>query len=264
MMVRKIGLRLIPMVIMISIIFSMAAMAADGKWTQIQKAGELIVGNCPEYPPFSFRNTNNKIEGFDTDFAKALGDVLGLETVMKDTAWEGLVAGMKKGDHDVIISCMSPEEANQASKSVNMSIPYYQLREIIITRASEKDIKAKEDLSGKVIGVQTNSTSEVAVDSLKDVGIVTKDIRRYNRNSETMIDLKNGRVDAVIVGFAYAATTVKGNLDLKIINDPVMSLDVVVVMDYGEDELTRKINEAIKTVKSNGAFDKVHQKWLSL
>lgn len=263
-MVRKLGLRLVPMVVMISIIFSMSAMAADGKWAQIQKAGKLVVGNCPEYPPFSFRNTNNKIEGFDTDFAKALGDALGLEMVMKDTAWEGLVAGMKKGDHDIIISCISPETATRASKNVNMSIPYHQLNEIIITRASGDDIKAKEDLSGKIIGVQTNCTSEAAVDSLKDMGIITKDIRRYNRNSEALIDLKNGRVDAVVVGFAYAATTVKGNSDLKIINDPVRSVDIVVVMDHGEDELTRKINEAIKTVESNGAFDKVYQKWLSL
>ncbi|WP_022666105.1 transporter substrate-binding domain-containing protein [Desulfospira joergensenii] len=261
---RKIGLKFVPMVVMVSIMFSISAMAADGKWAQIQKTGKLVVGNCPEYPPFSFRDTNNKIEGFDTDFAKALGDALGLEMVMKDTAWEGLVAGMKKGDHDIIISCISPETATRASKNVNMSIPYHQVSEIIITRASVEDINSKEDLSGKIVGVQTNCTSEAAVDNLKNKGIVTKDIRRYERNAEALIDLKNGRVDAVVVGFAYAATTVKGNSDLKIINDPVKSVDVVVVMDHGEDELTRKINDAIKMVKSNGAFDKAYQKWLSL
>ena len=240
------------------------AAAGDSQWSKIKNNGKLTVGNCPEYPPFSFRNTSGQVEGFDTDFAHALGRALDLEVVMKDTAWEGLVAGMKKGDHDVIISCMSPEEATQASKSVNMSKPYYRLSEIIVTRSDITDIASKEDLTGKIVGVQANSTSEVAGDSLIDMGIKVKDIRRYNRNSEALIDLKNKRVDAVVVGFAYAATKVKGSPELTIVNDPVRSVDIVVVMDQGEKELTKKINQAIDTVKSNGEFDKIHNKWLAL
>ena len=59
---------------------------------------------------------------------------------------------MKKGDHDIIISCMSPEEATQASKNVNMSIPYIRLSEIIVTRTSVDDIRSKEDLAGRILG----------------------------------------------------------------------------------------------------------------
>jgi len=240
------------------------AAAGDSQWSKIEQSGSITVGNCPEYPPFSFRNTSGQVEGFDSDFARALGNALGVEVVMKDTAWEGLVAGMKKGDHDIIISCMSPEEATQASDSVNMSKPYYRLSEIIVTRSDVTDITAKEDLAGRIVGVQANSTSEVAGDSLADMGINVKDIRRYNRNSEALIDLKNKRVDAVVVGFAYAATKVKDSPDLKIINDPVRSVDIVVVLDHGEDALTEKINQAIDTVKSNGKFDRIHDKWLAL
>lgn len=240
------------------------ATAKDSQWSKIEQSGSITVGNCPEYPPFSFRNTSGQVEGFDSDFARALGNALGVEVVMKDTAWEGLVAGMKKGDHDIIISCMSPEEATQASDSVNMSKPYYRLSEIIVTRSDVTDITAKEDLAGRIVGVQANSTSEVAGDSLADMGIKVKDIRRYNRNSEALIDLKNKRVDAVVVGFAYAATKVKDSPDLKIINDPVRSVDIVVVLDHGEEALTEKINQAIDTMKSNGEFDRIHDKWLAL
>jgi len=256
----------------ISLILALAVIAAtwnlaaagDSQWSKIEQSDSITVGNCPEYPPFSFRNTSGQVEGFDSDFARALGNALGVEVVMKDTAWEGLVAGMKKGDHDIIISCMSPEEATQASDSVNMSKPYYRLSEIIVTRSDVTDITAKEDLAGRIVGVQANSTSEVAGDSLADMGINVKDIRRYNRNSEALIDLKNKRVDAVVVGFAYAATKVNDSPDLKIINDPVRSVDIVVVLDHGEDALTEKINQAIDTVKSNGKFDRIHDKWLAL
>ena len=262
-MKKKLFTTVIMAIVVIAATWNLAA-AGDSQWSKIEQSGSITVGNCPEYPPFSFRNTSGQVEGFDSDFARALGRALGVDVVMKDTAWEGLVAGMKKGDHDIIISCMSPEEATQASDSVNMSKPYYRLSEIIVTRSDVTDITAKEDLAGRIVGVQANSTSEVAGDSLADMGIKVKDIRRYNRNSEALIDLKNKRVDAVVVGFAYAATKVKDSPDLKIINDPVRSVDIVVVLDHGEEALTEKINQAIDTVKSNGEFDRIHDKWLAL
>ncbi len=277
--------RMMALLLMVALVFGMAGCApkaaqaeptpapaapaapapdADQSWEKVKEKGELVIGNCPEYPPFSSRNAANEIEGFDSDFSKALGDVLGVKVTIKDTAWEGLVAGLQKGDHDVIISCMSPEEATAASDNVMMTVPYYQLNEIIVTKTDNQSITSKEALAGKVIGVQANCTSEVAVDSLKDMGIEAKEIKRYNRNQEALVDLKNGRVDAVVVGIAYAATQVKGNPDLKIINDAVRSVDVVAVTDKGAAALTEKLNAAIKTVKENGKFDEVSKKWLDL
>ena len=261
---KKLVVSLIMLGLLTMLLGAAAALAADDQWSRIEAQGKMVVGNCPEYPPFSFKNPQNQVEGFDTDFSKALGAALGVQVEVKDTAWEGLVAGMQKGDHDIIISCMSPEEATQASPNVNMSKPYLRLSEIIVTRKDVTDINKKEDLAGKVVGVQANCSSEVAVDSLKDMGIVAKDIRRYNRNSEALIDLKNGRVEAVVVGFAYAASQLKGNPDLKVINDPVRSVDIVVVMNKGQDTLTEKINGAIDKVKSDGSFDAASRKWLAL
>ena len=237
---------------------------ADQSWQAILDKGELVVGNCPEYPPFSSRNEANEVEGFDTDYANALGEVLGVQVVMKDTAWEGLVAGLQKGDHDIIISCMSPEEATAASDNVNMSKEYYQLNEVIVTRTDVTTIASKEDLAGLVVGAQANSTSEVAADSLADMGIEVKELKKYNRNSEALIDLKNGRVDAVVVGIAYAADQLKKNPDLKIINDAVRSVPIVVILPQGADALTDKINEAIDTVKASGKYDEIYQKWIGL
>lgn len=276
--------RMMALVLMMVLVFSMAGCApapapeaaapapapeaapadTDQSWEKVKAKGELVIGNCPEYPPFSSRNAANEIEGFDSDFAKALGEALGVKVTVKDTAWEGLVAGLQKGDHDVIISCMSPEEATAASDSVMMTVPYYELNEIIVTKTENADITSKETLAGKVIGVQANCTSEVAVDSLKGMGIEAKEIKRYNRNQEALVDLKNGRVDAVVVGIAYAATQVKGNPDLKVVNDAVRSVDIVAVTNKDASALTEKLNGAIAVVKANGKFDEVSKKWLDL
>jgi polar amino acid transport system substrate-binding protein len=237
---------------------------SDTSWTDVQKKGEMVVAMCPEYPPFSMRDKNGDVEGFNVDFAKALSKELEIEVTFKDTPWEGLVAGLQKGDHDMIISAMSPQEATQASDNVSMSDPYYKLSDIIVVNSKNTDITSKEDIEGKIIGVQASTSSDVAAEELANKGFKVKEIRKFNRTPEAILDLQNERVDAVIVGYAYAVSQLNGSQDFKIVNDPVQVCDLVVVMNGGDDELTKKVNEAMKAIKDNGTYDNCVEKWLEM
>lgn len=237
---------------------------ADTSWSDVQKKGEMVVAMCPEYPPFAMRDKKGDVEGFNVDFAKALSEELDLKVTFKDTPWEGLVAGLQKGDHDMIISAMSPQEATQASDNVSMSDPYYKLSDIIVVNSKNTDITSKENLEGKIIGVQASTSSDVAAEELAKKGIKVKEIRKFNRTPEAILDLQNDRVDAVIVGYAYAVSQLNGNKDFKIVNDPVQVCDLVVVMNGGADELTKKVNEAMKAVKDKGTYDDCVKKWLEI
>jgi polar amino acid transport system substrate-binding protein len=154
---------------------------------------------------------------------------------------------------------MSKKEA--ANGNINMSDVYYELNEIIVVKKDNTSISTAADLQGKVVGVQTATSSEQAVDSLTGL----KEIKRYNRNPEAFIDLENNRIDAVVVGYAYAATQLKGESELKIINTPVgEKAEIVMVTKKGADALTAKLNEALAAVKTNGDYDKAYDKWLKL
>lgn len=234
----------------------------DNSWQQVIDRGELLIGMCPEYAPFSTINASGAIEGFDADFAAGIGDALGVKTTIKNTPWEGLVAGLVNDDYDVIISCISPIEAQQAGKEVEFSKPYYYLSEIIIVNADNTEIKSKEDLAGKVVGVQDNSSSSKAAETLPSQGIELKELKRYERNSGAIADLQAGRLDAVIVGEAFAATQAKKNPAFKTIYDPVSTVEIVVVAKKGANALVEKINEGIDAVKANGVYDAAAEKWL--
>jgi len=234
--------------------------AEDNSWKAVQDRGELIVGLCAQYPPFESINEETKeIEGFDVDLANAIGKELGVKVNIQDAEWEALLGGVSKGDYDVLITCMSKKEA--AGANINMSDVYYELNEIIVVKKDNDSIKTAEDLKGKVVGVQTATSSEQAVDSLTGL----KEVRRYNRNPEAFIDLENDRIDAVVVGYAYAATQLKNKSELKIINTPVgETSEIVMITKKGADELTAKLNEALAAVKANGEYDKAYDKWLKL
>ncbi len=236
----------------------------DKSFTQVKESGELKIGLCPEYPPFESVNASGEIEGFDPTLATAMAETLGVKPKFINTPWEGLIAGLNNGEFDVIMSAMSPEEATAATDAVSLSKEYYELGDIIAVRADESEIKSKEDLKDKTIGVQTGSASEQAANKLEGMGIKVKAINPYNRNSDAFSELENGRIDAVVVGIAYAATQSKENSNIKIINDPIQNCGVVVVAKKDAVELTNKINEAIEATKSNGSYEKAVSQWLSI
>ncbi|NFM77700.1 amino acid ABC transporter substrate-binding protein [Clostridium botulinum] len=233
----------------------------DSSYSKIKDKGQLVVGLCAQYPPFESRNDKTgEIEGFDVDLAKELGKEMDLKVEIKDAEWEALLGGVNKGDYDVLITCMSKKEAAEAN--INTSDTYYKLDDIIVVNKNNNFIHNKGDLKGKVVGVQTSTSSEQVVDKLDGI----KEIKRYNRNPEAFIDLKNNRIDAVVVGYAYAATTMKDKKDdnLKIINSPVGSSDIVMVTKKGSDDLTKELNKALKKVKEDGKYEEIKNKWLSL
>jgi polar amino acid transport system substrate-binding protein len=233
---------------------------SDKSWQSVKDKGELVVGLCAEYAPFESRNEKTgQIEGFDIDIANALANELGVKVKIADAQWESLVGGVEKGDYDVLITCMSKKEAAQGN--VNMSEVYYNLKEIIVVNKDNNTINSVDDLKGKVVGVQTQTSSEQAADKLSGL----KEVKRYNRTPEAFIDLQNKRIDAVIVGYAYAATQMKSEVKgIKIVNSPVDSSDIVMVMKKGNDELTLKLNDELSKIKQNGKYDEAINKWLKL
>lgn len=232
---------------------------ADMSWKNVEESGKLKVGLCAAWPPFESRNEKTgEIEGFDVDLANALGEELGVEVVIIDAEWQALLGGLSKGDYDTLITCMSKKEASV--ENVEMSDVYYELNDVIVVRNDNADINGVSDLSGKIVGVQLGSGSEQAVDAM--IGL--QEIKRYNYNPEAMIDLQNGRSDAVVVGYTYALSEISKYPDLKVLEEPVASAEIVMVQKEGAVELTNKLNEALSTIKENGKYDEIKAKWLSL
>lgn len=233
---------------------------ADSSLKKVSDTGEMVVGFCAQYPPFESKNEKTgEFEGFDVDLAQALAKEMGVKSTFIDAEWQGLLAGLKKGDYDVLITCMSKSEAR--GQNTNFSDVYYSLPDVIVVRKDESVIKSKDDLKGKIVGVQLGSGSEQLADSMK---ATFKDIKRYNYNPEAFTDLKVKRIDAVLVGYAYAVNQMKVDPAYKIVGEPLAVAETVVVMPKGADALTKKINTALAKIKADGTYQKIHDKWLKV
>lgn len=223
----------------------------------------LRVGLCPEYPPFESINENNEIVGFDPALAAAIAEEMGVKAEFVNTPWEGLIAGVNNGNFDIVMSAMSPEEATAATDAVEISSSYYTMADVIVVKSDNDEIKSKEDLSGKIIGIQDASTAAQAAEGLPEMGIEPSEIKHYNRNADAYAELANGRIDAIIVSVTYANEQAKNNPEFKVINDPIHEVGIAVVAKDGSESLVERIEEAIAKLKEKGTYDSIAVEWLA-
>lgn len=98
--------------------------------------GKLKVGMEIGYPPMEYMDESglNPL-GFDVDLATALSEKLGLEVELVNTAWDGIFAGLDKGQYDMVISAVSVTPERQ--EAYEMTEPYVANQLVIVTKKAE-------------------------------------------------------------------------------------------------------------------------------
>ena len=95
--------------------------------------GKLIIGFEAGYPPMEYTDDSGlEYIGFDVDLAKELASMFGLEVEFVNTTFDGVFAGLDKGQYDMIIAAVSITPARQAA--YEMTEPYVSNQLVIVTK----------------------------------------------------------------------------------------------------------------------------------
>ena len=135
------------------LVFSLASSACADALSDILEKGELVVGASVGFPPYEFYYTNpetgkEEYAGFDMSLAKGIAEELGVELVISDQSFAGLITALRAGEIDMIISGMAIKPERE--EVVDFSISYYTGSQIMLVRAEDYDtLKTVEDMTGK-------------------------------------------------------------------------------------------------------------------
>ena len=143
---------------------------------------------------------------------------------------------------------------------------YMKNTQVLVTPKKSNITKA-EQMKGKVLGAQEGSsgydTFTKQPEVLQDI-VKNNDATLYASFNEAFIDLEHGRIDGLLVDNVYAGYYLKqaGTLsDYNIIETPYTQESFAVGVRKGDDKLAEKINEGLKTLKENGKYDEIVEKW---
>lgn len=224
---------------------------------KIKKAGKIVVGTCADYPPYEFHkqiNGKDTIVGFDIDIANEIAKDLGVKLEIKDMKFDGLLPALDTGNVDMVIAGMTPTPARE--KNVDFSKIYYTAFQTVVVRTGDTAaLNTIDALAGKKIAVQKGSIQEgIAKDQMPK-----SEIKSLSKISDEVLELKNNKVDALIVEKPVASAYVDKNSDI-VISDIKLKQDEsgsAVAVKKGNKDLKDAINKTLDRLLKDKSIDKM-------
>jgi len=227
----------------------------------IKERGKMVVGLDDSFPPMGFRDENNEIVGFDIDLAKEVGKHLGIEVEFRPVVWETIGMSLNNGDIDMIWNGCTITEARE--KEMTFSTPYLKNQQIIVVGPGS-DITSKADLAGRTIAIQSGSSSQEALEKDVDVFKSLKEVRKFENNVDALLDLKVGRVDAVVVDLVVGSYYMSLHPeDYTVLKDSFKDEFYGIGMRKEDTTFISAVNNALEEISKDGSAELISQKWFS-
>ncbi len=174
---------------LVGLLFSGVAVAKD----------KYIVASDIPWDPFEMVTANGQYFGFDLDVMRAIAILEGYQIEIKNIAFDSIIPAVKAGKADIGASGFTITA--ERAKTVDFSQPYYLSNQAVVIR-KDSGLNIVTALAGlgptKAIGAQNGTTGfDWITNNLIKKGIKVQ-AKGYETYPMAILDLVNGRVDAVI------------------------------------------------------------------
>lgn len=233
-----------------------AAAATGPNIDRVKKAGKLVVLQDATFRPMEFVDEKGSTVGFDVDVADAFAKSLGVKLEDQNINWDGIFVALSQGKGDMVLSSVTITDDRK--KEMAFSQPYYSAGQMIVVPADNTTIKGPNDLKGKTVAVQIDTTGQDAAEKIGGL----KEIRKFDGGAETMLAVEQGKVDAGVIDAAVALDFVKNHPKAKVADKKPFTTE-----DYGgafrkdSTDLVKAFDDFVAAAKKDGTYDKLLQKW---
>ena len=233
-------------------------------WDKYQQQKSITVGFDNTFVPMGFEEKNGNYAGFDIELAKYVSKKLGITVHFQPIDWDMKETELQNGTIDAIWNGYSATDERR--EKVAFTIPYMQNTQILVVKKTS-GIHSVEDMTGKVLGAQNGSSGMLDFEEHPEVlknRVKGGDADQYQSVNEAIIDLKNDRIDALLIDRVYADyyLTTEGIADeYDAIPSGFESESFAVGVRPADKKLLEALNQAFKELYQEGIFQQISQKW---
>ncbi len=246
-----------------TIMAAAAGIIAFGLTAASANAADLRIGVEGAYKPFSWKEADGTLKGFDIDIALALCEKMGKKCELVEQDWDGMIPALLAKKFDAIVASMSVTE--ERKKKVDFSNKYYQTPAKFAAKKGAGLTITPEGMAGKRVGVQRGTTHQCYMEKF----FPKTELVLYATQEEVFQDLASGRIDAQI---SDSVQTLEGFLSVDAGKDfefaggdqndiPCYGVGAGIALRKGEDSLRTAFNDAIKAIRADGTYEKINAKY---
>ncbi|MBQ9519459.1 MAG: basic amino acid ABC transporter substrate-binding protein [Firmicutes bacterium] len=218
--------------------------------------GKLTWATSADFPPYEFIE-NEQVVGIDAEVMEYVAGKLGLESAPENMDFSSVITAVSSGKTDIAASGITVNEDRK--QSVDFSDPYVSTSQVVIVRF-DSPIKTVEDLAGKTIGVQLNTTGDEYVTT----NYTDATVERYGKGFEAIEALKQLKLDAVVIDGDTADKFIEADTSgdiVKLEGEPLTVEEYAFAVQKGNTALLDAINSALAEMKENGKLDEIIGKY---
>lgn len=250
---------------------SLGTAQAGAVLDSIMSKKTIKVATDANWPPQSFINDKNQMDGFDVDVAREIANRLGVEIEFITPSWDIITAGNWNGRWDMHVGSMTPTKV-RAEKLSFPAVYYYTPAAVAVHKNSS--MSKVSDLSGKRVGTGTGTTFELYLQKNLTIDaegapkfshqIDNAEIKSYETSLIALDDLRLGdgvRLDGVVSSMPTILEAINNGYPVKVIGDPIFYEPLAVTIDLGDAELNKKLQDIIGWMRKDGSLSKISKKW---
>jgi polar amino acid transport system substrate-binding protein len=219
--------------------------------------GQLTVCSDMPYKPFEFEE-DGETTGFDYEVVSAMGEQLGVEVEFVTTPFDSIIPALAAGNCDMIASAMTITD--ERAEQVDFTDPYFDAdQSLLVLKENEDTYATLDDLAGKTIGVQVETTGATYAAENTPEGAT---IKEFQTGDEMFPALISGDIDAALQDLpvnAYRATTAP---DQFVVTQTFPTGEQYgFAVAKGSTDLLAALNAALAAARSDGTYDAAYATW---
>jgi len=233
---------------------------------KLKSAGTIVVGIESTYPPMAYKDpkTNERI-GVNIDLVESIARELGVKVKWEEMSFEQLMTSLTTGRIDMIGTAISDLPSRREKLTF---VDYLVTGAQPFTTVAKKDtIKSEADLCGKTIGAPrtTNYYPIAQAWSEKNCVAAGKPAATINGTAgatATRLDLKQGRLDAAVLGPEFVAHLMADEPNTyALAGEPLTRTLFGFAFNKAEAGLRDAVAAALTAIMKSGAYGKTLQKF---
>ncbi|MBS4073964.1 ABC transporter permease subunit [Ameyamaea chiangmaiensis] len=206
--------------------------------------------------PFVFHDPahQNELTGFEYEIAQALGRRLGRPMTFVQNDWDGLIPGLRRGLYTMVIDGieMTPEHRD----AVLFTRPYYVTAERITLRKDQEGLETLAELRGHAVGTLKDTLAERMLRHDPTVRLSS-----YDEETDAFTDLRNGRLDAVLLDGPIAQYYGTPHPDLKVVGAPIGRIEYGIAFAQGQEAARDEVDQALAAMIADGELHRILARW---
>lgn len=226
----------------------------------VQDKGNMIIGYTV-YEPMNYTDENGEFTGFDTEFARAVCEKLGVEPEFVEINWDTKVIELDAKSIDCIWNGMTITD--DLKENISVSDPYVKNMQVVVIKDSNKDkFTDTASLTGANLVAEAGSAGQSAIEA--DENLSQANLTTVTKQTDALLEIESGASDAAVLDWTLAKSMIGEGTDfadLMMIDGAELSVEEYGIGFRKDSDLCTKVNEIMDELVEDGTLPALAEKY---